>query len=170
MGLPVSVSTADNQGLAPVIFRDRQKARDILNCRRTGGSKVMCAQKGGIARRTLYNWLERAEAIREARMDDPLISVTPYDKDYLWFIAEWEDADYLHKHKHLKLIEGAAEEGNVGASQWLLTKLHPEEFGNNPPDRVMQPRDDARVIMMNIPAIPRREIEVAEIEVIEDDE
>jgi hypothetical protein len=130
----------------------------------------MCAQKAHISRRTLYNWLERAEAIRDARMDDPLVEVTPYDKDYLWFLAEWEEADFFHKQKHLTKIEDDADSGNVKSSQWLLTHLHPEEFGNRP-DAIMQPRDNQQVIMLNIPAIKRRRednIPVADVETVED--
>jgi hypothetical protein len=127
----------------------------------------MCAQVGHIGRRTLYAWLERAEAIRDARMEDPLVQITPYDKDYLWFLAEWEDADFLHKQRHLANIEEAASDGSVAASQWLLTKLHPEEFGNNPEPAPRQ-RDEQKIIMLNIPAIPRREIPTLPAEILDE--
>jgi len=161
--------THPDRGHPPVIFRDKDRARKILKCRNNGGSKVMCAQVGNIGRRTLYAWLERAEAIRDARMEDPLIQVTPYDKDYLWFLHEWENADFNHKLRHLKNIEDAADDGNIKASQWLLTKLHPEEFGNNPPDRVMDSGDKKQqIVMLNIPSLPtRRPIEILDAEIVE---
>lgn len=165
-----AISTPD-RGHPPVIFRDRERARKILSTRKSGGTKVMCAQAGNVGRRTLYAWLERAEAIRDARMEDPLVQCTPYDRDYLWFLNEWENADFAHKLKHVNNLEEAADKGSIAASKYLLEKLHPDEFGNQPD---VPERNDGtkQIIMLNIPAIPKREPILAipaEVIEIEDD-
>lgn len=164
-------TSAPDRGHPPVIFRDRARARKILKTRKDGGTKVMCAQAGNVGRRTLYAWLERAEAIRDTRMEEPLAQCTPYDKDYLWFLHEWENADFAHKLKHVQNLENAADEGSIAASKYLLEKMHPDEFGNQP-TITEGSRDEKQIIMLNIPAIPSREPILAipaEVIEIEDD-
>lgn len=119
----------NEQGRSPVVHRDRERAKRIITSIADGHTTKMAAQAGGIARRTLYEWIYKAQEVRLAREDNPDVELTPYDDDYLWFLYEYELAEHSRKEELMKRIEKAGEDPKRwAANAWLLERLHPDEF------------------------------------------
>ncbi len=126
MSLPDTVNS--EQGRAPIVNRDRDRARNAILAAEKGHSQTMCAQAAGIARRTLYYWLDKGKQIRQLKEDAPhLLPLTPYDKDYTWFLRAFEKAEIKRKEELLSRIDKAGEK-SWQPNAWLLERLHPDEF------------------------------------------
>ena len=158
--------------MVPLVRRDRKRVQKIIEEIKDGGTTKMAAEVGGIARRTLYEWVYKAEEIRDARQADPMSAVTPYDDDYLWFLREYELARHARKKKLVKRIEKAGEDGKWQADAWLLGHYDPEDFGKKQVEQQQNGRDD--VFTFQIATKPRhvrereaKEIEDAEYEIVE---
>jgi len=148
--------TNREQGRSPVVHRDRERAKLIITAIAEGHTTKMAAQSGGIARRTLYEWLYKAQEVRLAREDDPEVEVTPYDEDYLWFLYEYELAEDARKKALMKRIDEAGEDPRRWqANAWLLERLHPDEFSLRQNVQISE-RDDKEVFTLNIGGRPKQ--------------
>lgn len=132
----------------------------------------MAAQVGGISRRTLYEWIYKGQDIRLAREADPDAKLTPYDEDYLWFLAKYENAEHSRKRMLLKRIEEAGEDPKKWqANAWLLERLHPEEFSLRSTVRMEAMTGEKEVFTLNIgrphPA-KKEEPQEADYEIVEE--
>ena len=163
--------------MVPLLRRDRKRVQQILEEIEDGGTTKMAAEIGGVARRTLYEWVYKAQEIRDARMDDPMSSVTPYDDDYIWFLREYEKARHARKKKLLKRIEKAGEKGKWQADAWLLGHYDPEDFGRGQVAATTHTGNE--VFTFNIATKPRHmrieegieeEIKDAEFEIVDSDD
>jgi len=170
MGFPAVVN---EQGRPPIVHRDRQRAEQIVSAISDGETTTMAAQAGGIARRTLYEWLYKGQEVRAAREDDPDTTITPYDEDYLWFLVQYEQAELARKRELLGRIGVAGKDPKKWqANAWLLERLHPEEFSLRSTVQVMEGPSDREVFTLNIgrphPARQKeQEVEAADYEIVE---
>lgn len=118
-----------NEGKVPIIRKDRDRADMVINAIKNGHTTTMAAQAGGISRRTLYDWIDKGVAARDAVETDPDAKLTPYDQEYLWFLEQYEIAQLERKKTLLARIEDAgADAGKWQANAWLLERLYPDEF------------------------------------------
>lgn len=116
-------------GRPPLVRRDRKRVKLMIDAVADGHSTTMVAQAGGVARRTLYEWLYKGQDVREARQYDPEARVTPYDDDYLWFLEEWEKAELSRKQELLdRIAEAGKDPKRWQANAWLAERLYPDEF------------------------------------------
>lgn len=128
MNLPATTNGLE-QGRPPIVKRDRERARYAMKAISLGHSTTMAAQAAGVSRRTIYAWLDKGKQIRELKEYFPeQLPLTPFDKDYLWFISGWEKAELKRKAELLKRISDAGGDGKWQADAWLLERLHPDEF------------------------------------------
>lgn len=159
------------QGLPPVVHRDKDRAKRIIEAISEGQTTKMAAQVGGIARRTLYEWIYKGQEIRELREEDPNANLTPYDEDYLWFLYEYELAEHSRKRSLLTRIEKAGEDPKKWqANAWLLERLHPDEFSLRRSVEITD-RADKQVFTFNIGGPPKRapkEVQEADYEIVEE--
>jgi hypothetical protein len=171
----MSVPALNNeQGRPPLVHRDRERAGIIINAIKEGETTTMAAQSGGIARRTLYEWLYKGQEVRAAREDNPDTQVTPYDEDYLWFLLQYELAEHSRKKDLLGRIEDAGKDPRKWqANAWLLERLHPEEFSLRSTLQVTSEPEDRKVFTLNIGRPhPQRQnggadVEEADYEIVE---
>lgn len=166
------------QGRPPIVHRDRARARRIIKALTDGATMDMAAKRGGVSRRTLYEWLYKGQDVRDAREIDPEARLTPYDDDYLWFIEAYEAAETQMKETLLRRIFEAGDDPKKWqANAWILERRWPDEFAL----RQVVRNDDARrgVFTLNIGgATPQskkltngdaeKEIEVADYEIADD--
>ena len=135
----------------------------------------MAAQAGGIARRTLYEWLYKGQEVRAAREENPDTQLTPYDEDYLWFLLQYEKAEYARKKQLVGRIDTAGQDPKKWqANAWLLERLHPDEFSLRSTVQVMEGPGGKEVFTLNIglqhPARQKEqevEIPVADVEIVD---
>jgi len=125
----VKPDTPKEQGRPPIVSRDRKRARKVIKALKDGATMDMAAQRGGVSRRTLYEWLYKGQDVRDARDADENARLTPYDDDYLWFLTEYEDAESEMKETLLRRIMEAGEDRQKWqANAWILERRWPEEF------------------------------------------
>ncbi len=119
----------ENLGKVPIIRKDRERAETVIKAIGDGHTTTMAAQAGGIARRTLYDWIDKGQDARHAISVDPEAQLTPYDQEYLWFLEQYETAQLERKRTLLARIEAAGSDaGKWQANAWLLERLYPDEF------------------------------------------
>ena len=154
--IPLVTLTNSEQGRSPVVHRDRERAKLIIKSISEGQTTKMAAQSGSIARRTLYEWLYKAQEIRLARESDPDAEVTPYDEDYLWFLYEFELAEHSRKQTLMRRIDEAGEDPKRWqANAWLLERLHPDEFSLRQNVQITD-RSEKEVFTLNIGGRPKQ--------------
>ena len=158
--------------MIPLVRRDRKRVQKIIEEIADGGTTKMAASVGGIARRTLYEWVYKAEEIRTARQEDPMSAITPYDDDYIWFLREYELARHSRKKKLLKRIDKAGEDGKWQADAWLLGHYDPEDFGKQ--QVATQHGNGNEVFTFKIATKPRHmreaeEVQDADFEIVDPD-
>lgn len=171
MNLPATTEHVD-MGRPPIVKRDRDRARFAILAISLGHSTTMAAQAAGVSRRTIYSWLTKGKQIRTTIEEYPhLLPLTPFDKDYLWFLKAWEKAEYKRKQELLKRIEEAGEDGKWQANAWLLERLHPDEFSTRREVVISDERksDEAFTINMgHAEIVETPEVKDAEFELIEE--
>lgn len=166
-------ATINEQGRPPIVHRDRERAELIINAIKEGETTTMAAQSGGIARRTLYEWLYKGQEVRAAREENPEVQITPYDEDYLWFLLQYEIAEHSRKKELVGRIEDAGKDPKKWqANAWLLERLHPEEFSLRSTVSVQSEPVEKQVFTLNIGRPhPQRQngdsVEDADYEIVE---
>ena len=107
-------------GMPPIAIRFTDEVRQqVLAMVRGGASREIAAMSAGIDRRTLYRWLTRGQADREAGQQT----------DYTAFLGDFERAEA----RAMGLLEGSvlkAASRDWRASAWLLARKSPELFGD----------------------------------------
>lgn len=172
MNLPATTNGLE-QGRPPIVQRDRDRARHALKAVSLGHSTTMAAQATGVSRRTIYAWLDKGRSIRELKEHSPDdLPLTPFDKDYLWFLKGWEKAEYKRKEELLGRIDKASQDGKWQASAWLAERLHPEEFSTRREIKLVDPnteREEVFTLQMGhaeVNDVP--EIKEVDFEILED--
>lgn len=129
MSTAVATSEPNERGRPPIVHRDRKRARKIIKALKDGATMDMAAQKGGVTRRTLYEWLYKGQDVRDARERDENARLTPYDDDYLWFVTEYEGAEAEMKQTLLtRIMEAGEDRQKWQANAWILERRWPDEF------------------------------------------
>jgi hypothetical protein len=140
---------SDFQGKVPILVKDRERAEFVITAIRKGNTTTMAAQAGGISRRTLYDWIDKGLAARDAV--DTGIQLTPNDQEYLWFIGMYEQAQLERKQTLLDRIEEAGSDaGKWQANAWLLERLYPDEFSLKRSVSLISNNDDKQVFTLNM--------------------
>lgn len=174
MNLPATTNGLE-QGRPPIVQRDRDRARFALKAVGLGHSTTMAAQAAGVSRRTIYAWLDKGKQIRELREHFPEASpLTPFDKDYLWFLKGWEKAELKRKAELLSRIDEAAQDGKWQAAAWLAERLHPDEFSTRAQVLVTsdsKKQDEIFTLQMgHAEIIETPEVREVDFEIVEDGE
>jgi transposase len=139
------------EGKVPIIRKDRDRAINVIDAIEKGHSTTMAAQAGGISRRTLYDWVDKGEAARDALETDPDAKLTPFDQEYLWFLEQYEKAQLERKKTLLSRIEDAGSDaGKWQANAWLLERLYPDEFSMKRSVSLVSNRNDKQVFTLNM--------------------
>ncbi|WP_409200645.1 hypothetical protein [Methanobrevibacter sp. DSM 116169] len=86
----------------------------LIKSLKNGNPPAVACQAAGIHIKTFKEWMHRGEE-----------GIEPYVTFYL----EVEELKAQAIEKHIDCLNEAAESGNIGASQWLLSKVYPEVFG-----------------------------------------
>lgn len=139
----------EHQGKVPILVKDRERAEYVIEAIRRGNTTTMAAQAGGISRRTLYDWIDKGVAARDAA--DTGVMLTPNDQEYLWFIEAYDEAQLERKRELLSRIEEAGSDaGKWQANAWLLERLYPEEFSLKRSVSLVSNSDDKQVFTLNM--------------------
>ena len=159
--MQTTMDNSDNLGKVPIIRKDRERAEIIIKAIGDGFTTTMAAQAGGIARRTLYDWIYKGTDARDALESNPDTHLTPYDTEYLWFLEQYELAQLARKKTLLSRIEAAGSDaGKWQANAWLLERLYPDEFSMKRSVSLVSNGDDKQVFTLNMGAQPKKQIRV----------
>lgn len=140
-----------HEGKVPILRKDRDRADMVIDAIRNGHTTTMAAQAGGISRRTLYDWVDKGTAARDAIETDPEAKLTPNDQEYLWFLEQYEKAQLARKQTLLARIEEAGSDaGKWQANAWLLERLYPEEFSMKRSVSLVSNGRDKQVFTLNM--------------------
>lgn len=171
--LPVK-SPPNPLGRPPKLTDGRIKAivKALKNCQ----SQKSAAQAAGVSEKTFYNYIQKANEVREARELDPDAVVGPYDDRYIKLLEAIEKAESEIEANLIAAIKDAGMDGKWQALAWILERRWPEKWSQK--SRLVgnvSVAENAEVVTVsfasNLPEnSPGRKPEMLEAEIVDESE
>lgn len=114
---------------------DRKKINRTLDMIRHGSYLKPAVQANGLNYNTFRDWIKKGKKAYNLEQDNV------YSKLYL----EVEEAKAQAEVAHVETIYDSAMQGNIGASQWYLSRTHPDRWGKT--DRIDVKQDSKQEIV-----------------------
>jgi len=134
-------------------LHNSKTVENLIQTLRAGVSIEVASQCIGVARSTMYGWIQRGEKAR-LRLEEGL-EINDREEEYLELLEKVERAQAEREIQAVTTIKRAGARGSWRASAWLLERSFPERYGRKRAYRPLERVAENQDALMITPALLR---------------